>query len=89
MADTQFDVIIAAYLIPDLAKDDFDAVAKLVGDKQLEVEGVALVTVAPDGTPSVQETGDHLGRKGLTIGGGGVKQLKAALAEAQLGMAGG
>jgi len=29
-----------------------------------------LVTVAPDGTHSVQETGDHLGRKGLTLGGG-------------------
>ena len=70
MADTEFDVIIAAYLIPDLAQDDFDAVVKLVEDKQLEVEGVALVTVAPDGTPSVQETGDHLGRKGLTLGGG-------------------
>lgn len=25
---------------------------------------------APDGTPTVQQTGDHLGRKGLTIGGG-------------------
>lgn len=70
MADTEFDVIIAAYLIPDLAQDDFDAMVKLVGDKQLEVEGIALVTVAPDGVPSVQETGDHLGRKGLTIGGG-------------------
>ncbi len=70
MADTEFDVIIAAYLIPDLAQDDFDAMVRLAGDKQLEVEGIALVNVAPDGVPSVQETGDHLGRKGLTIGGG-------------------
>src|SRR5690349_17899190 len=70
MSDTDFDVIIAAYLIPDLARDDFDALVDLVGDQQLEVEGVALVTVAPDGTPTVEETGDHLGRKGLTIGGG-------------------
>ncbi len=36
----------------------------------LEVEGVALVTVDSNGKPNVQETGDHLGRKGLTIGGG-------------------
>ncbi len=75
MADTEFDVIIAAYLIPDLAQDDFDAMVRLAGDKQLEVEGIALVNVAPDGVPSVQETGDHLGRKGLTIGGG-AKQLQ-------------
>ena len=70
MSDTEFDVVIAAYLIPDLAQDDFDALVKLVADKQLEVEGIALVTVAPTARPSVQETGDHLGRKGMTIGGG-------------------
>jgi hypothetical protein len=45
MSDTQFDVVIAAYLIPDLAKNDFDGMVKLVADKQLEVEGIALVTV--------------------------------------------
>jgi hypothetical protein len=38
MSDTEFDVIIAAYLIPDLAAKDFDALVKLVGDKQLKVE---------------------------------------------------
>jgi uncharacterized membrane protein len=70
MSDTQFDVVIAAYLIPDLAKKEFDGLVKLVGDKQLEVEGVALVTVATDGTVAVEETGDHLGRKGVKIGGG-------------------
>ena len=43
---------------------------KLVEDKQLEVEGVVLVTVDPDGNVAVKETGDHLGRKGLEIGGG-------------------
>jgi uncharacterized membrane protein len=70
MSDTEFDVVIAAYLIPDLAKDDFDGLVKLVEDKQLEVEGVALVTVGDDGDVTVEETGDHLGRKGLEIGGG-------------------
>jgi uncharacterized membrane protein len=70
MSDTKFDVVIAAYLIPDLAENDFDALVKLVEDKQLQVEGVALVTVDADGTPEVKETGDHLGRKGLKIGGG-------------------
>jgi arylsulfatase len=70
MSDTDFDVVIAAYLIPDLARQDFDALVQLVADKQLKVEGVALVSVDPDGTVTVDETGDHLGRKGLKIGGG-------------------
>jgi arylsulfatase len=70
MSDTEFDVVIAAYLIPDLAQKDFDALVKLVEDKQLEVEGVVLVTVGADGTTAVKETGDHLGRKGLELGGG-------------------
>jgi arylsulfatase len=70
MSDTEFDVVIAAYLIPDLAQKDFDALVKLVGDKQLTVEGVALVTNDADGNVTLNETGDHLGRKGLKIGGG-------------------
>jgi uncharacterized membrane protein len=70
MSDTEFDVVIAAYLIPDLAQKDFDALVKLVEDKRLEVEGVVIVDVATDGTVSVEETGDHLGRKGVEIGGG-------------------
>ena len=87
MSDTEFDVVIAAYLIPDLAQKEFDALVKLVEDEQLEVEGVALVTVGADGTVAVKETGDHLGRKGLEIGGG-AKHLKGALVEAQAGMGG-
>jgi uncharacterized membrane protein len=70
MSDTEFDVVIAAYLIPDLAKNDFDALVTLVADKEVEVEGVALVTVDVDGNITVDETGDHLGRKGVKIGGG-------------------
>ncbi len=70
MSDTEFDVVIAAYLIPDLAQQDFDALVKLVDEDQLKVEGVVLVTVDADGTTAVKETGDHLGRKGVKIGGG-------------------
>ena len=70
MSDTEFDVVIAAYLIPDLARQDFDALVKLVEAKELEVEGVALVTNDADGNVTVDETGDHLGRKGVKIGGG-------------------
>jgi arylsulfatase len=70
MSDTDFDVVIAAYLIPDLARQDFDALVQLVADNQLKVEGIALVSVDPDGNVTVDETGDHLGRKGLKIGSG-------------------
>jgi len=70
MSDTEFDVVIAAYLIPDLARKDFDGLVKLVEDKELEVEGVALVSVDPDGNVTVDETGDHLGRKGMKAGAG-------------------
>jgi len=64
MSDTEFDVVIAAYLIPDLARKDFDELVKLVGDKQLKGEGAALVSNDADGNVTVTETGDHLGRKG-------------------------
>jgi uncharacterized membrane protein len=70
MSGTEFDVVIAAYLIPDLAGQDFDALVKLVADKQLTVEGVALVTSDANGDVTIKETGDDLGRKGLEIGGG-------------------
>jgi arylsulfatase len=70
VSDTEYDVVIAAYLIPDLAHDDFDNLVKRVADKELQVEGVALVTVDADGEVAVEETGDHLGRKGAKLGGG-------------------
>ena len=40
MSSIEFDVVIAAYLIPDLAQKDFDGLVKLVAGKQLQVEGV-------------------------------------------------
>lgn len=70
MSDTEFDVVIAAYLVPDLAQTDFDVLVQHVADKEVSVEGIALVTVDPDGEVAVQETGDHLGRRGVKLGGG-------------------
>jgi uncharacterized membrane protein len=70
MSDDKKDVLIAAYLFEDLAKRDFDAVLKLAEDKTITVEGVVLVQKDTDGELHVTETGDHLGRKGLKIGGG-------------------
>src|ERR1039457_6222874 len=53
-------------------KGGFDGAARveLVAGKQLTVEGVAMVTNDADGNVTTNETGDHLGRKGLEIGGG-------------------
>ena len=70
MSDDQKDVLIAVYLFEDLAEKDFDAVLKLAEDETITVEGVVLVQKDADGEVHVKETGDHLGRKGLKIGGG-------------------
>src|SRR6478672_8549919 len=70
MSDKQKDVLIAAYLFEDLAKKDFDAVLKLAEDKTITVEGVVLVQKDDEGEVHVTETGDHLGRKGVALGGG-------------------
>ncbi len=70
MSDETLDVLIAVYLIPDLAKQDFDAFVKLAEEKTISTEGVVLVTKDADGEVKVEETGDHLGRKGLAVGGG-------------------
>jgi uncharacterized membrane protein len=66
----QLDVLIAVYLIPDLAQEDFDAYVKLVGNDEIVTDGVALVVKDPEGEVHVQETGDHLGRKGVKAGAG-------------------
>jgi uncharacterized membrane protein len=66
----KLDVLIAVYLFPDLAQKDFDAYVKLVEEKTVVTDGIALVTKDADGEVHVQETGDHLGKKGAKIGGG-------------------
>jgi arylsulfatase len=70
MSDDQKDVLIAAYLFEDLAKKDFDAVLELAAAKTIAVEGVVLVQKSSDGEVHVEETGDHLGRRGAKLGGG-------------------
>src|ERR1700750_1787597 len=70
MSDDKKDVLIAAYLVDDLAKQDFDAVVKLAEDKTVTLEGIVLVQKDSDGEVHVTETGDHLGRRGAKTGGG-------------------
>jgi uncharacterized membrane protein len=66
----QLDVLIAVYLIPDLAKQDFDAYVALAQDGKIDTDGVAVVVKDAEGEVQVEETGDHLGRKGVKVGGG-------------------
>src|SRR6201991_4187645 len=70
MSHDQKDVLLAAYLIEDLAKRDFDAVVKLAEDNTITIEGIVLVQKDSDGEVHVTETGDHLGRRGAKAGGG-------------------
>ncbi|HSD04008.1 MAG TPA: DUF1269 domain-containing protein [Gaiellales bacterium] len=66
----QLDVLVAVYLIPDLAQEDFDAYTKLASDGKIVTDGVAVVIKDADGEVHVQETGDHLGRRGGEAGAG-------------------
>jgi len=70
MSDETLDVLIAVYLIPDLAEEDFGAFVELAEQKTISTDGVVLVTKDAEGELHVQETGDHLGRKGAKVGGG-------------------
>jgi arylsulfatase len=70
MADASTGVLVAGYQHIDTATTDFETLVARVRDKQVEIEGVILVTHADDGTISVRQTGDHLGRKGAGWGGG-------------------
>lgn len=70
MADTPTCVLVAGYPNIDTATEDFDHLVRLVRDKQVEIDGVILVTHDLEGNVSVRQTGNHLGRKGAGWGGG-------------------
>jgi len=69
MAQTT-DVLVAGYRDIDSATEDFERLVALVETKEVAIQGVILVTHAEDGSVSVQQTGDHRGRKGMGWGGG-------------------
>lgn len=66
----QLDVLIAVYLVPDLAQQDFDTYLGHAKEGTISTDGVVLVTKDAAGAMTVQETGDHLGKKGAKVGGG-------------------
>ena len=63
-------VIIAAYPAIEPASSNFDQLVQLVKDKKIKTDGMILVKKDADGNLSVDETGDHMGRKGAGWGGG-------------------
>ena len=69
MADHTTDVLVGGYPGIDAALTDFDALAKLVEDKKVEMEAAILITHAEDGSVNVAQTADHRGRKGVEWGG--------------------
>ncbi|KPK08341.1 MAG: arylsulfatase, partial [Anaerolineae bacterium SG8_19] len=63
-------VIVAVYPAAELANRDFDQLVQQVKDKKIKSDGMILVEKDADGNLSINETGDHLGRKGAGWGGG-------------------
>ena len=70
MAETPADVLVAGYLDIDGAEKDFGSLGALVRETQVSIDGVILVTHAPDGGVTVRHTCRDLGREGLGRGGG-------------------
>ena len=58
----KLDILIALYLIPDLAKQDFDGLMQLIEGKTVSGDGVVLVTKDADGSVHLEG--------GATMGGG-------------------
>ena len=92
MGETQ-SVLLAGYQSLEPAEKDFDQLVQLVKDKKVKTEGVILVEKDEEGRVTVDQTGDHLGRKGMGWGGGvGIAVGLAApplLAATVVGAAGG
>ena len=70
MAETPTDVLVAGYPDIDGAAKDFESLGALVRDTQVLIDGVILVTHAPDGSVAVRQTCGNLGHEGLGWGGG-------------------
>ena len=74
--DAPVDLYIAAYLDPDAARADWDAIKQLAADDTIKVEGLVLVSRRSDGKIHVDDD-FHTARKGAACGaiGGAVVGL--------------
>ncbi len=63
-------VLVAGYQDLAVAHHDFDGLAGQVKAKQVTLDGAILVAKDADGNARLEDTGDHLGRKGAAWGAG-------------------
>ena len=70
MAETPADVLVAGYPDIDAAAEDFESLGALVRDTQVSIDGVSVVTHAPDGSVAARRTCGNLGREWVGWGGG-------------------
>ncbi|MBJ7354467.1 MAG: arylsulfatase [Thermoleophilaceae bacterium] len=70
MSGSTNEVLVAAYQDVEAARTDFESLVSLIKAKTVKVEGVILVAHEEDGSVTVVDTGDRLGRKGAGWGGG-------------------
>ena len=70
MPESRTDVLSGPTRTSPPPSHDFDALVGPGRGKALEVEGIILVTHDADGTVTVADTGDRVGRKGAGWGGG-------------------
>jgi arylsulfatase A-like enzyme/uncharacterized membrane protein len=69
MSREMTELLVAAYDDLDLATSDFDALIGAVAANDVAIEGAILVTHDEDGNVTVEQTGDHRGRRGAGWGG--------------------
>lgn len=62
------DVVVAAYLVPDLARRDFDAYVRRAHGEEVATQGIVLVTKDAHGRARVREAGERAGRRGMWSG---------------------
>ena len=63
-------VVVAAYQDLQAARRDFESLTGEVAAKHLAMRGAVLVAKGADGTPSLLDTGNRLGRRGAGWGAG-------------------
>ena len=69
MSDALTDLFVGIYQDPDVAAQDFDALAEAAAGKAVRIEAAILVTHTADGEVQVRQTADRRGRKGVAWGG--------------------
>jgi hypothetical protein len=61
--DKAVDVLMAVYLIPDLAQEDFDGLVKLAKEGTVAINGAILVKKDAEGDVEVTDAGDQRGKR--------------------------